>query len=145
MKFFLDLFFPKVLLSSMFASKSSDTSTQSRMTSRHSSVVSNTSSTSSIKPPLKAKPSTLQGTPISSDQAYLNEDFLEGEDEDDEEALLNSPKASRSTRDYNAEQSRLVIAIDYGTTFTGEELSHDIFTVLTTCRCCICFSEIRSC
>jgi hypothetical protein len=122
MKSLLGFFSTQDRITSMFVASSDTSPTQSRMTSRHSSIVSTTSSTSSggRKPSLKAKPLKLQGTPIEREQAYLDEDFLEGDE--DEDPAPNSPKASRSTRDYDAGQSRLVIAIDYGTTFTGKSL-----------------------
>lgn len=102
----------------MFPTSDTGSPPQSRMTSRHSSVVSSTSSRSSVrKPSLKAKPSALQGNLIERNDDYLNDDLLEGNEDD---SLAGSPRATQRDATFDAEMNRLVIAIDYGTTFTGE-------------------------
>lgn len=73
------------------------------------------------KPSLKAKPIGLQGNLLDrSDHDYLNDNLLEGDEEDeDDESMSESPKAKYQTPSSDVGSSRLVIAIDYGTTFTG--------------------------
>ncbi|KUJ14621.1 actin-like ATPase domain-containing protein [Mollisia scopiformis] len=101
----------------MFPSSDTGSPPQSRMTSRHSSVVSTTSSRSSVrKPSLKAKPSALQGNLLNHSDDFLNENLLE---DDEEISMSESPRISHRTPTYDAGNNRLVIAIDYGTTFTG--------------------------
>lgn len=82
-------------------------------------MVSSTSSRSSVrKPSLKAKPSALQGNSLDRNDDYLNDNLLAEGDEED--SMSESPKLSHRTPAYDAGSNRLVIAIDYGTTFTGE-------------------------
>ncbi|KAH0556986.1 hypothetical protein GP486_005225 [Trichoglossum hirsutum] len=83
-------------------------------------------------PPTKAKPPTLRGNPIGYsdpfDQDYLKDDLLE------EDKIDTSPFSFRTTdpltlppgSSYDPSPDRLVIAIDYGTTFTGKRYSFKV-------------------
>ena len=75
------------------------------------------------KPSTKPKPPDMQGNIVDSpDQDYLQDNLLD-EDEDDlappTSKIVDPPKPLRQ-RGTPDGSSRLVIAIDYGTTFTGK-------------------------
>src|SRR6266700_2579894 len=84
------------------------------MASRQSSTASNGQQR---KPSTKAKPFSLKGSPVpSSIEDYLNDNLLE---QDDPPPISNLPQRPRRDTSH-----RLVIGIDYGTTFTGKKASY---------------------
>lgn len=92
------------------------------MASRQPSTTSNRSNLR--KPSIKAKPLDLQGNTIDySDQDYLKDNLLDGDEDDVSSTTFRTAESSklppqRDTHDLGS--NRLVIAIDYGTTFTGK-------------------------
>ena len=96
------------------------------MASRVSSTSSNRSEAE--KPSIKEKPKSLQGillSPKPAEPDYLHDDLLE---DDGFDASPPSYKYQDLPRQFESDSNdgnfgnlhRLVIAIDYGTTFTGE-------------------------
>ena len=76
------------------------------------------------KPSAKAKPPDLRGNSIDhSDQDYLKDNLLGGDEDELSSPTFRAPESpklppQRGTHDVGS--SRLVIGIDYGTTFTGK-------------------------
>jgi hypothetical protein len=97
----------------------SDTIVKLAIPSKQASTMSNRSTPR--RPSIKAKPPNLQGILLDHpDQDWLNENLLEDGD--------NVPSPTRRSADlprqldsHDLGPYRLVIAIDYGTTFTGEQ------------------------
>ena len=106
------------------------------------------------KPSTKPKPSDLQGYVIDRERPapkFLSENLLGEEDEDEIEPTPTSYAPLRPLqpqRHFSADGSgRLVIAIDYGTTFTGKRKTFGMIEnpnqLMCFLRCCFCSPTIR--
>jgi hypothetical protein len=88
-------------------------------------MISRKVSTKSSRPAVSPKPLSLRASSIMDhdDDSFLHEDLLGGEDEDAVSSVsTESPKIAKQHQPPPADAGsrRLVIGIDYGTTFTGE-------------------------
>jgi hypothetical protein len=81
------------------------------------------------KPLIKAKPPNLRGHTLGqSDEDWLNENLLD-DGGDDSSPTPTSADFPPQVDSHDQGPYRLVIAIDYGTTFTGEQSLVAIFGV----------------
>ena len=111
----------------------------------------------SVLPSNKTLPSPTTSL-NQDDQDYLNDDLLQEDGIDARPApvppteipirAVEVPRAepvSRRPPTYSLHapetaSNRLVIALDYGTTFTGKLCSEKNWVYLTSSRCCLCFT-----